>query len=246
MVRLGLAGTLRVGQTFPGIVLSSEAPTYCSPADLELVQTHGISGINCSWNRLEEIPFGKMGKGRNQRLLPTLLAANTVNYGKPHKLNTAEATAACLYIVGCKKDAAVLMGPFSYGPEFLRLNFEALEAYSACVDAKGVAAVVARIEMAQGQKREIKEERVERQRESTALSGNLGGYMEDMDLPPRSDDEYEEEEEEEGGLAAALAQATLHSLAQCPPALSLPETVFNMGSEGITDAENKCGEPGSA
>jgi pre-rRNA-processing protein TSR3 len=51
LCRLGLATTLKIGQTFPGIVLSSEAPTYASPADYELVEKHGISGINCSWNR---------------------------------------------------------------------------------------------------------------------------------------------------------------------------------------------------
>jgi len=51
MCRLGLASTLKIGQTFPGIVLSSEATIFASPADYELVQTHGISGINCSWNR---------------------------------------------------------------------------------------------------------------------------------------------------------------------------------------------------
>lgn len=51
MCRLGLASTLKIGQTFPGVVLSSEASICASPADLELVQTHGISGINCSWNR---------------------------------------------------------------------------------------------------------------------------------------------------------------------------------------------------
>lgn len=88
-------------------------------ADREIVEKHGISGINCSWNRcilgpiskhnvtyatmknmirflctnrctsassftfrLEEIPFKSMGKGRNQRILPLLFAANSVNYGR--------------------------------------------------------------------------------------------------------------------------------------------------------------------
>jgi pre-rRNA-processing protein TSR3 len=73
--------SLEVGQTFQGVVLSSEASTFVSPADRGIVEQYGISGINCSWNRLDEIPFGSMGKGRNQRLLPLLYAANSVNYG---------------------------------------------------------------------------------------------------------------------------------------------------------------------
>ena len=47
-----------------GVVLSSEATTYVSAADLDIVNRFGIAGINCSWNRLEEIPFGKMGHGK--------------------------------------------------------------------------------------------------------------------------------------------------------------------------------------
>ena len=64
--RLGLAKQLKIGQSFQGVVLSSEAKVYVSPADRELVEQYGVGGINCSWNRLEEIPFGSMGKGRNQ------------------------------------------------------------------------------------------------------------------------------------------------------------------------------------
>ena len=71
-----------MGQSFQGVVLSSEATIFVSPADRAIVEQHGISGINCSWNRLDEIPFGSMGKGRNQRILPLLYAANSVNYGK--------------------------------------------------------------------------------------------------------------------------------------------------------------------
>ena len=132
MRRLGLAKGLKIGQTFKGVVLSSEAKIFVSPADRDIVNTFGIAGINCSWNRLDEIPFGSMGKGRNQRLLPLLLAANSVNYGRPFKMNTAEAMAACLYIVGFKDDALTLLETFSYGKEFLRLNHEALESYSLC------------------------------------------------------------------------------------------------------------------
>lgn len=108
LCRLGYAKVLRVGSTFSGIVLSSEATTFISPADAEIVAAHGVSGINCSWNRIDEIPFASMGKNRMHRILPLIYAANTVNYGKPYKMNTAEAIAASLYIVGMKEQAKSL------------------------------------------------------------------------------------------------------------------------------------------
>lgn len=203
--RLGYAGQLRIGESFPGIVLSSEAKSVISPADQALVEAFGISGINCSWNRLEEIPFGKMGKGRNQRLLPFLLAANSVNYGKPMKLNTAEAMAACLFITGFKLEAHEIMAPFGYGEEFLRLNHELLEAYSACGTEVDV--------------RKIQDAYLERSREAQVLKQvrkdgrDVGGtvsisYLDESDLPPieTSDDEYEYEEEEEPGAEGSVGR----------------------------------------
>ncbi len=197
--RWGYAGQLRLGQTFPGVVLSSEASVCVSPADKEIVLTHGVAGINCSWNRLEEIPFDKMGKGRNQRILPLLVAANTVNYGKAFKMNTAEAMAACLYIVGCKEDAKQILAPFSFGSEFLKLNFDALEAYAACDNAEQVAALAASF-IAEGEERKQEKEQEKAAREASRVQGNnYNGYLDDADLPPllaEEEDEYEEEQEE--------------------------------------------------
>ena len=53
MVRLGYASRLKIGQSFPGIVLSSEASVCVSPEDKEIVEKYGIAGINCSWNRFD-------------------------------------------------------------------------------------------------------------------------------------------------------------------------------------------------
>ena len=191
LCRLGYSRKLKIGQSFPGIVLSSEAKILVSPADAELVENFGVSGINCSWNRLNEIPFGSMGKGRNQRLLPLLFAANTVNYGRPFKMNTAEALAACLYITGYKDDARQLLGPFSYGTEFLRLNNEALERYSACDSAAGVDAVQQEYMRLSELKKQAKEQH--KAKEKT----EYGGYIDEDDMPPMYGDEEEEDGEED-------------------------------------------------
>lgn len=132
-----------------------------------------------------------MGKGRNQRLLPLLFAANSVNYGRPYKMNTAEATAACLYITGFKSEAAVLLSPFGYGTEFLRLNHEALEAYSNCINSSEVAAVIEGYMQADAAKHQLKESK-----RASAVCNTVGGYMDDMDLPPMGSSEDEEDEEE--------------------------------------------------
>jgi len=189
LVRLGYASLLKIGKTFSGVVLSSEANLLVSRADAEIIERHGVACINCSWNRLDDIPFSKLGKGRNQRLLPYLYAANSVNYGKPFKLNTAEAMAACLYIAGFKDDAQNIMEPFGYGAEFIRLNYEALEQYSLCTSPEEVNNIQNNfIEISNRNQRE-KEARKDISRRN--ISGN--SYLNDDDLPPKSLDSDDEE-----------------------------------------------------
>lgn len=192
--RWGYASQLRLGQSFPGVVLSSEATQCVSPADREIVETFGVAGINCSWNRIDEIPMDKMGKGKNQRILPLLVAANTVNYGKPFKMNTAEAIAACLYITGYKDDARMMLSPFSFGMEFLKLNQEALDAYSACASAEEVSALQD-MYLNDARDRQMRKEQEKQQREEDRQNSgsNYNGYLDDGDLPPiDADYGYEE------------------------------------------------------
>lgn len=141
-------------------------------------------------NRLEEIPFHAMGKGRHQRKLPLIVAANTVNYGKPYKMNTAEALAATLYIVGYKLEAQSIMYPFSYGMEFLRLNFDALEAYSKCQTEGEILAIMDSYMRGHEDRVLQKQMRLE----SSRREDNIGGYTRDIDLPLQSEDEEELEE----------------------------------------------------
>ena len=63
-------------------------------------------------------------------MLPLLLAANPVNWGKPFKMTTAEAIAASLYLVGREEQARDLLSSFRWGEQFFKLNKEPLEAYS--------------------------------------------------------------------------------------------------------------------
>lgn len=137
-----------------------------------------------------------MGKSRTQRFLPFLVAANPVNYGRPYKMNTAEALAACLYICGFKQEAEMVMAPFGYGIEFLRLNYEALESYSQCTTAQDVMILHNQYEAFVKDKAAQKELRRETQAAGTS---NIvtSSYLDDSDLPPQQDDEDDDDNDEE-------------------------------------------------
>ncbi|XP_055545885.1 18S rRNA aminocarboxypropyltransferase [Wyeomyia smithii] len=137
LARHGLMANLRLGQKFPGLVLTPVGTNCVSPLDKNIIESSGIAVVDCSWARLSETPFNKM-KSPNPRLLPFLVAANPINYGKPCKLSCVEAIAATMYITGFKEEATWYLNKFSWGHSFLTLNQELLDSYAGCKNSKEI------------------------------------------------------------------------------------------------------------
>lgn len=140
LARKGMIKTLRLQQKFPGIVLSPMGIKCISPLDRSLVERFGAAVVDCSWAKIEETPFEQM-RTPNPRLLPFLVAANPINYGKPIKLSCVEALAALFYITGYKEEAEYILAPFTWGTGFLELNEELLDKYADCADSSEVVRV---------------------------------------------------------------------------------------------------------
>ncbi|EIE26892.1 DUF367-domain-containing protein, partial [Coccomyxa subellipsoidea C-169] len=140
LVRQGVVEELRLGVPFPGIILSPMGRAAVSAQDKALIAAKGLAVVDCSWNRLDDVPFGRI-KGAAPRLLPWLLATNPVNYGKPCKLSCAEAFAAALFICGWPSAAAAVLSRFKWGHGFFSANEELLDRYASCPGSAEVIAV---------------------------------------------------------------------------------------------------------
>ncbi|XP_011862788.1 PREDICTED: ribosome biogenesis protein TSR3 homolog isoform X2 [Vollenhovia emeryi] len=182
LARHGLIKTLRLGARFPGLCLTPIGNKCVSPTDRDIVREYGCAVVDCSWARLDDTPFNRM-RTPHPRLLPFLVAANPINYGKPCHLSCVEAIAATLIITGFPDEANLYLGKFSWGHAFLELNEELLEKYALCTNSEEVIAT---------QKEYIEKAQQERLLDKLALP----------DLP-QSDTESEEETEEKDGNAVS-------------------------------------------
>ncbi|KAI0773179.1 hypothetical protein BD413DRAFT_656578 [Trametes elegans] len=140
LARQGLIQDMRVGQRFRGIVVSPKGTQPVSPADRDIVAQNGLAVVECSWARLDEVPFNKIASP-NERLLPYLVATNPVNYGKPWRLNCVEALAAAFYITGYDSYAERLLSGFGWGHSFYEVNQHLIDKYKTCESAEAVSAM---------------------------------------------------------------------------------------------------------
>ncbi|KAI9790294.1 MAG: ribosome biogenesis protein tsr3 [Candelina submexicana] len=221
LMKLGLMRELAIGQKFAGVVISSNAKKLVSRADTELLDQYGVAVVECSWARVKEVPFSKIG-GKCERLrkwakdctprdiystleVPYLVAANSVNYGRPWRLNCVEAVAACFSICGHHDWAEEVLSHFSYGQAFLEINSALLKRYATCVSEE-------EIKKAEG----LWLEKIEREYAENRLNANTDDMEDawkrgntnrraavdsDDEREDRSSGEEEDKEEEEDPLS---------------------------------------------
>ena len=200
LARLGYVRELRVQQRFGGVVMSPMGSKCVSREDQQLIRERGLAVVDCSWKGLADVPFAQLRCGA-ARLLPWLVAANPVNYGKPCKLTCVEALAAALIICGENAVADQILGNFKWGHSFLSLNKNLLDAYAACSD--GAQVIVVQNEFlasagkdTQGPLRNLDDDDGSDD-DLPPLERNTNHLDEDED-EDGDEDEDEDEEEEEG------------------------------------------------
>ena len=120
------------------ILLDPRADEPLSRADRALARSEGVAAVDCSWNLLHSrggYPEGPTWFARlPRRRLPLLLAGNPQHYGRLGELNTAEALAASLRVLGDTAGAERLLESFPGAEGFWALNRALFESYAAAAD----------------------------------------------------------------------------------------------------------------
>ena len=114
-----------------GFLLEPKSDTILGGRDKEMISLGcSLVVLDCSWKKVDD-SLGRLSGNTmlEGRVLPLLLAANPVSWGKVGRLSSAEALAASLAILGRWEQARKILEPFQFGEHFLSLNKEPLEEY---------------------------------------------------------------------------------------------------------------------
>ncbi len=107
------------GKSRNSVILNPLSNKVIDINDRAIIENYGLIVVDCSWKKIFNLKELNL---RNSRKLPSLIAANPVNYGKWEKLSSAEALAAALYITDYIEQADLILSKFSWGAEFKRIN----------------------------------------------------------------------------------------------------------------------------
>jgi len=126
MCRMRLATPIyRLTSIHPKMVILDPTSTKIFTPNEDV--SYGIVIIDCSWQRVDEV-FTQRIRGKRVRL-PLLIAANPINYGHIGVLSSIEAAAAALCLLSEKERAEEMLKIYKWGPNFLTLNKDLLDAY---------------------------------------------------------------------------------------------------------------------
>ncbi|KFY34320.1 hypothetical protein V494_06892 [Pseudogymnoascus sp. VKM F-4513 (FW-928)] len=236
LMKQGLMRELAIGQKHSGVIITPNGKATVSPADREIMEQYGAAVVECSWARTSEVPWSRIG-GKCERLLPYLVAANSVNYGKPWRLNCVEALAAAFYICGHPEWAEEILAPFSYGSAFLEINSSILKRYAACEDEAGVKK--AQEAWMEKLEKEYTDSREEGAADDIWKSGNTNHRAAVSSDEDEDDDDEAEDDDEEGSVDGIYLGTNPPKNSTSDPS-SLPENdrdPFDISDDSDDEAE---------
>ena len=142
MDSLGLVKTHNSLDRVPrmGFLLDPNSDIILGGRDKEMISLGcSIVVLDCSWKKIDSSLRLLTGSTMlESRVLPLLLAANPVSWGKAGRLSSAEALAASLAILGRWGQARRILEPFQFGEHFFSLNKEPLEEYEKAKSKKSI------------------------------------------------------------------------------------------------------------